>query len=518
MKRSMKKKMKKAIGLSMAVAMTMSGMPEGKFCDWGTLRVQAADTTKTIDASAVVQQVESATSNRPGIPDGILLNELKKLVNTNLGRTADHEITFSELMAYDGEIDLSAIGSQITSISGLGYARKAKKIVLTNVPVKTIDDYEFDGCIGLQEIVLPTNLETIGKASFRNCNNLEIIVLPETLKTIGEAAFDACTKLTKINIPDSVATIEKGAFGACKSLEEITITNPKIVLGASVFESCENLRSISLPEGITEIPASFLAQTGITSIKVPSTVKIIKQSAFNLTLNLKEIDLTGCTGLTTLESSAFAQSGIETIKLPNSLTTIKSNCFDTCIGLKEITIPDSVQGKGDGTGTGIETLAFWRCYNLKKISLPAGISALQKELFHDCWNLQEVEIRNSANSVLESIEAEAFVGCNSLSSTDFLEDLRNLKRIEDRAFAYQKYTSDADNLFFASYTGVACKLDQDIFNEDQYSLGLNSITIPDSVTYFGDEVFAEQPNVEMVTLGNGLKTIPEKTFDRKSVV
>ncbi|MCI8409995.1 MAG: leucine-rich repeat protein [Lachnospiraceae bacterium] len=512
MKRSMKKKMRKALGVSMAVAMTMTSMPEGKLYDWRNLRVQAADTTKTIDASAVVQQIESVASNRPGIPDGILLNELKKLVNTKLGRAADHEITFSELMAYDGEIDLSAIGGQITSISGLGYARKAKKIILTNVPVKVIDDFEFDGCTGLQEIVLPANLESIGKASFRNCNSLETIILPETMKTIGESAFDACTKLAKINLPNTIEKLDKGAFGACKILEEITITNPKIVLGASVFESCENLKTVNLPEGITEIPASFLAQTGITSIKVPSTVKIIKQSAFNLTLNLKEIDLTGCNGLTTIESSAFAQSGIETIKLPNSLTTIKSNCFDTCVGLKEITIPDSVQGKGDGTGTGIETLAFWRCYNLKKISLPAGISALQKELFNDCWNLQEVEIRNSATSVLESIEAEAFVGCNSLSDTNFLRDLPNLKRIEDGAFSYRKYKSNEDNLKFAVITGIPCKLDNDIFNEEQYSLGLHSITLPNSVTYLGKEVFEAQPNVEEVTLGSGLKTIPENTF------
>ena len=499
MKRSMKKKMRKAIGVSMAVAMTMTAMPEGQLYNWGSLHVQAADTTKTIDASAVVQQVESAASNRPGIPDGILLNELKKLVNTKLGRAAEHEITFAELMAYDGEVDLSAIGSQITSISGLGYARKAKKIVLTNVPVKVIDDFEFDGCTGLQEIVLPANLETIGKASFRNCNSLETIVLPETMKTIGESAFDACTKLAKINLPNSIEKIDKGAFGACKILEEVTITNPKIVLGASVFESCENLKSVNLPEGITEIPVSFLAQTGITSIKVPSTVKVIKQSAFNTTSNLKEIDLTGCSGLTTLESSAFAVSGIENIKLPNSLTTIKSKCFDTCTELKEITIPDSVQGKGDGTGTGIEELVFWRCHNLKKISLPAGISALQKELFNDCRNLQEVEIRNSTTSVLESIEAQAFVGCNSLLDTNFLKDLPNLKRIEDGAFAYQK--------------DISYKLDDnDIFNEEQYFLGLQSITLPNSVTYLGKEVFAQQPNVETVTLGNGLKTIPENTF------
>lgn len=513
MKRSTKKKMRKAIGMSMAVAVAMSGVPEGALYDWRTVPVHAADTTKTIDTSAVVQQVESASSNRPGIPDGILLNELKRLVNTKLGREADHEITFRELMAYDGEIDLSAVGGQITSISGLGYARKAKKIVLTNVPVKAIDDYEFDGCTGLQEIVLPVGLETIGKAAFRNCNSLDTITLPETLTTIGESAFDACTKLAEINIPNAVASLGKNAFGGCKSLKEVAIPNPKIVLGASAFESCESLEKVSLPEGITEIPASFLAQTGITSIQVPSTVKIIKQSAFNLTIALKEIDLTGCTGLTTLESSAFAQSAISTIKLPNSLTTIKSNCFDTCLGLKEITIPDSVRGKGDGTGTGIETLTFWNCRNLKKVSLPAGITALQKELFKGCWNLSEVEIRNSANSVLESIEAGAFVECNSLDNTDFLKNLGNLKRIDDGAFAYLKLTSNEDNAVFASYTGTRCQLsEKDIFGAEQYSLGLRSVAIPDSVTYLGTEVFQRQPNIETVTLGNGLKTIPEKTF------
>lgn len=513
MKRSTKKKMRKAIGMSMAVAVAMSGVPEGALYDWRTVPVHAADTTKTIDTSAVVQQVESASSNRPGIPDGILLNELKRLVNTKLGREADHEITFRELMAYDGEIDLSAVGGQITSISGLGYARKAKKIVLTNVPVKAIDDYEFDGCTGLQEIVLPVGLETIGKAAFRNCNSLDTITLPETLTTIGESAFDACTKLAEINIPNAVASLGKNAFGGCKSLKEVAIPNPKIVLGASAFESCESLEKVSLPEGITEIPASFLAQTGITSIQVPSTVKIIKQSAFNLTIALKEIDLTGCTGLTTLESSAFAQSAISTIKLPNSLTTIKSNCFDTCLGLKEITIPDSVRGKGDGTGTGIETLTFWNCRNLKKVSLPAGITALQKELFKGCWNLSEVEIRNSANSVLESIEAGAFVECNSLDNTDFLKNLGNLKRIDDGAFAYLKLTSNEDNAVFESYTGTRCQLEEsDVFGKVQYSLGLRSVAIPDSVTYLGTEVFQGQPNIETVTLGNGLKTIPEKTF------
>lgn len=516
MKKKLKKnknKRKQAVGLSMALALAVSSMPGNVVFDWKPVTIKAADTTKTIDSSAIVQQIGSQESNRPGIPDGNLLNELKRLVNTKLGRAATHDITFSELMAYDGEIDLSSIGSQITSIKGLGYARKATKITLTNVPVKSIDDYEFDGCTGLKEIVLPNGLETIGKFAFRNCNKLSKIVLPETTVSIGESAFDACVQLTEMKIPASVSNISKGAFGGCKGLTEMTIPNGNVVLGASVFEGCEGLKTVNLPEGITEIPASFFAQSGITNITIPTTVKEIKQSAFNSTRGLKSMDLSKCTSLRTLGSSAFAGSAIQTIELPASLYTIKRNAFDTS-ALKEITIPDSVQGAGDGEKEGgIEQNAFWNCRFLKKVSLPSGISVLQKEVFRGCWNLKEVEIRNAENSILEQIGEAAFSECNHLSNTDFLKGLKNLKTIGDNAFHYEKIENEEENIKYALYTGEKCLLDEkDLYENQMFSGGLQSVALPDSVTTLGKKVFTGQPNLKSVALGSGLTVIPENSF------
>lgn len=509
-----KHKLKKVMSMMLAAALAfnMSGV-EGVSFQKKAAVTQAADATKTIDSSATVQQIDSKDKNRPGIPDGTLLNELKRLVNTKLGRSATHDITFAELMAYDGEIDLSAIGNQITSISGLGYARKASKIVLTNVSLKAIDDYEFDGCTGLQEIVLPNGLETIGKFAFRNCNQLSQIVLPETLTSIGESAFDACTTLKELKIPNSVANISKGAFGGCTSLLEMTIPNPNIVLGASVFEGCTALQTVNLPEGITEIPPSFFASTGLTSITVPTTVKEIKQSAFNTTPLLKTVDLSKCTNLKTLGTSAFALSGIKTIQLPKSLLTIKSNAFDSS-AIEEISIPDSVQGVGDGVSEGgIERLAFWNCHLLKKVSLPSGISVLQEGTFLGCWNLKEVEIRNAESSILENIGKRCFAECNQLGDTEFLKNLKNLKTIEDEAFQYVKYTDELDNAKYALFTGKLCLLGQDIYGDNEFSDGLQSVVLPDSVTTLGKNVFTGQPNLKVATLGNGLKVLPEKCFE-----
>lgn len=171
-----------------------------------------------------------------------------------------------------------------------------------------------------------------------------------------------------------------------------------------------------------------------------------------------------------------------------------------------------VQGDGIVEG-GIEKNAFWNCRSLKKVSLPAGISVLQKEVFRGCWSLSDVEIRNEENSILESIEEAAFSECNHISNTDFLKNVKNLKTIGDYAFRYSEITDESDNLIYASYTGEKCLLDEkDIYGGNKFSGGLQSVTLPDSVTDLGNEVFTGQPNLQIVTLGNGLTILPKNSF------
>lgn len=491
---------RRMLSVCLAATVTATCIPETTLWNTGGTKVTyAADSTITVDSKAIVQQIDSASENRPGVPDGTLLNELKRLVNTSLNRDVKSDITFGELMAYEGEIDLSGIGSKITSISGLGYARRAKKIVLTNVPLQAIPDFEFDGCTGLEEIVLPANLTTIGKSAFRNCKNLKTIQLPGTVTSIGEAAFDACISLEQLELPTGLGEIGKSAFGGCTALKSMKIPNGNIQLGASVFEGCKSLKHIDLPEGIKEIPASFLASTGIESITVPTTVVEICQGAFMGTFALTSVDLSACTSLTTIGSTSFGASRLESITLSNSVRWIKSKAFESSM-LREITIPDTVIGSGqqDATG-GIEDHAFWNCYNLKKVSLPKGITALNEGVFMNCISLTDIEIRDAANSAITSIEKEAFMGCHSLDNTDFLMGLKLLTDIKESAFAYN-----------TKLEGILTRTD--IYGNKLFYGGLESISLPDCVKNLDKTSFAAQYNVEKISLGDGIKELPEEIF------
>lgn len=491
---------RRMLSVCLAATVTATCIPETTLWNTGGTKVAyAADSTITVDSNATVQQIDSANENRPGVPDGTLLNELKRLVNTSLNRDVKTDITFGELMAYEGEIDLSGIGSKITSISGLGYARRAKKIVLTNVPSQAIPDFEFDGCTGLEEIVLPANLTTIGKSAFRNCKNLKTIQLPDSVTSIGEAAFDACISLEQLDLPTGLRELGKSAFGGCTALKSMKITNGNIQLGASVFEGCKSLKHIELPEGIKEIPASFLASTGIESITVPTTVVEICQGAFMGTFALTSVDLSACTSLTTIGSTSFGASGIERITLSNSVRWIKSKAFESS-NLREITIPDTVIGSGqqDATG-GIEDRVFWNCHFLKKVSLPKGITVLNEGVFMNCISLTDIEIRDAANSAITSIEKEAFMGCHSLDNTEFLMGLKLLTDIKESAFAYN-----------TKLEGIETRTD--IYGNKLYYGGLKNISIPDCVKKLDKTSFAAQYNVEKISLGDGIKELPEEIF------
>lgn len=514
---------KRVLGISLSVVMAFSGIHGTAIFRFDTKPVvKAADSTVPIDSSAVVQLIDSKVDNRPGIPDGTLLNELKRVVNTSLNRDVSQNITFGELMDYSGEIDLTPIASQITSIKGLGYARNATRINISCVPLLVIDDYEFDGCKSLKQIDLPPTLVGIGKFAFRNCKELENITLPSSLQIIGESAFDACMKIKTLDIPSGVTMIGKGAFGGCAELQSMTIVNPNIQLGASVFEGCTKLKTCSLPEGIKDIPASFFASSGLREFKVPTTVEKIEKSAFNST-KLSNVDLTTCTNLKIIGNSAYAGCVLlESIILPNSLTSIRSNAFEKS-GLISVTIPDSVAGSGENDdATGIGSCAFMNCTCLKSVSIPAGVTRLNGRVFDGCLWLESVEFRNSANSQLSLIGEKAFSDCPNITNTEFIAGLPVLKKIENNAFAYDAPALDKtvayriDNIdipISVDVLGSKCQNEnKTVFGSAAVNKGLQSIHLPDSLQELGLNVFSGQINVESVNMGNGLKVLPQNTF------
>ena len=118
-----------------------------------------------------------------------------------------------------------------------------KTVVIPN-SVKTIGDFAFNYCAGLQNIVIPDSVTTIGECAFQLCESLTSVVIPDSVTNIGDEAFRDCTSLASVTIPNSITSIGDLAFASCTSLTSVTIPNSITSIGDWAFASCTSLTRI----------------------------------------------------------------------------------------------------------------------------------------------------------------------------------------------------------------------------------------------------------------------------------
>ena len=79
--------------------------------------------------------------------------------------------------------------------------------------VKSIGDYAFYGCIGLNSISIPTSVTEIGTRAFRDCSGLTRISIGNGIKKIKTQAFLGCNALQTIEVKNTVPpTISQSTF------------------------------------------------------------------------------------------------------------------------------------------------------------------------------------------------------------------------------------------------------------------------------------------------------------------
>ena len=109
-------------------------------------------------------------------------------------------------------------------------------------------NYAFNGCNALKEVIFEEGIETIPhhflcSSYLRNIN--PTITIPSTVKTIEESAFRNLG-IKSITIPDSVTSIGQYAFDGCTGLTSITIGNSVTSIGQYAFKGCTGLTSITI--------------------------------------------------------------------------------------------------------------------------------------------------------------------------------------------------------------------------------------------------------------------------------
>ena len=103
----------------------------------------------------------------------------------------------------------------------ISYGGKEKNITIPET-VRVIDQYAFNGCSSIEDVVIGNKVEEIKLASFSNCINLTNVIIGDNVESIGMSAFGASSNLRNVVIGEKVRRIELWAFATYSdSLENV---------------------------------------------------------------------------------------------------------------------------------------------------------------------------------------------------------------------------------------------------------------------------------------------------------
>ena len=119
--------------------------------------------------------------------------------------------------------------------------------------------------------------------------------------------------------------IGQGAFRYCSSLESVIISS-KVKVESRAFCKCGHSLTFYTPDG---------NKTDIDFFDIKDTVLI------GITKDIKEVVVPE--GITEIEFSAFAFTNLEKVTIPSSIKKIRNCAFDGCKSLKSVTIPKNVE-------------------------------------------------------------------------------------------------------------------------------------------------------------------------------
>ena len=397
--------------------------------------------------------------------------------------------------------------------------------------VKKINSYAFANLTALEEIVLPSTMESIEYGAFYGCSSLQKITFSgeNNLFIINQSAFEGCDlqgtidmtgacvisdyafagnqDLEGIVTDDSLLSIGQYAFAGCKSLKDVTITSEKVKYGAYAFTGCKALNSFYvnasvLPEGmfyecegltkvtigpdVNDIGPFAFRTTAVETFEVQPGNKAYKVQSANYVLSVDGTSLIavaptirgeftaeniGGAAVTAVAKGAFSHNTkISSVKLPD-VTSVGEYGFGSSTALTSVSL---------GTLTQIGAYGF---FETAITTLPdmAADASIDKYAFSHT-DLVSVNIPDGMilpeGVFTECLKLKTVVIGNNVTIGDHAFSVD-----KDNAFTVRNYNEDGEKYFYY-----------------EFSTSLTSLTIGDNAV-IGKNAFAFAASLEKVTLG-----------------
>ena len=279
------------------------------------------------------------------------------------------------------------------------------------------------------------------------------------------------------------------AFGGCSGLTSVIIPTSVKIINDYAFSGCSGLTSITIPNSVETIGAwAFSGCANLTSIEIPSSVTYIDGYAFEY-----------CTKLAS-------------ITLPQSTLTILNNAFNNTKWYNEqsdgvLYLDDCCMGYKGEKPRG-------------HLQINDGTRLIAKEAFYDCSELTSIYLPNS----MTGIGASAFEGCSELTSITIPKTVHS---IGNRVFNNTGwYNAQPNGILYLDYCCVGYKGNRPrghlqindgtrvIASEAFLSCTeLTSITIPNSLTIIGRSAFYNCNKLTSISIPNSVTSIGGRAFE-----
>lgn len=421
------------------------------------------NTTYTVNGDNTVEIKKGDTSATVLTVPSTVTNEGVTYTVTSIG---EYGYSYSKAVSVEIPSSIKTIGygafmyADITSLTlhdGLEeigeYAFSGAKCETLDIPgtVKTIGPSAFFGSSYgggpfLKNLILHEGLEEIGKSAFY-MNKIETLTIPSTVKKIGNTAFLYSTKLQTLNLNEGLEYIGDGAFNNAQmvvSLRNTTLTSVTIpstvkYIGQEAFLKMP-LTSLHLPAALEELGGSFAAGCNISTLTIDEAnpnfhiVDGILYDTNNTILyatpqkGISNVTVAeGCQGI---NDGAFWGSEVTDITLPESVWAIGYGAFQES-ALTRINLPDGITYIDEYAfaGSNIENVVlpanmpyvyeatFAQCTNLKTVTMPSGLKAIDIRAFYQSPNITSVTCLGSTPPELPEIEYTSELPFSTSAST-----------------------------------------------------------------------------------------------------
>lgn len=371
--------------------------------------------------------------------------------------------------------------------------------------LKVINEYAFMGCTQLQNIEIPSTVETISTYAFNDsalyknaengvayagnwivgCDNTKAngtIIIDNGTVGIANYAFYKCTNISGVKIPDSVKTIGRSAFYQCTNLASVTLPSELEIIADYTFYGCTKLVVPTLPQTLKSIGRSAFYKCALANssgtdtdndvLTIPDSVETIGDFAF-FGCGYKSVDM---------ENMSMLTCGIDVVMIGNGVKYIGNNAFNTFSSLKKVVFGDSVLTMG--------AKAFYKCELLADVQLNSGLQNIGERAFYGCNKLTEITVPDG----VITIDNYAFYRCAELVSVNFGANVQNI----------------------GNYAFYGClKLAGVVLPDKLASMGkqafracvsLESIVLNDSITSMGAHVFYGCPSLTIYARNNSAQS------------